>query len=160
MPMSSRADRTGALSAAERSLMSNRREKWLLETRRSIQVLFAATALAFTGCTFARYSKVTVQVVDGQTSTGISDAQVRTYYVKPMMDMTYQRKDTKKTGARGFATLTVATNWSQRMVLGWTYGIIPRFAVQANGYRKRDVGIASENLTGTQPLVIRLEHME
>jgi len=116
-------------------------------------------ALTFTqnGCTFARYSKLHVQVVDEQTGAGISKAQVRTFYVKPMMDMTYQRKDREKTDADGFATLTVATNWSQRTILGWTHGIIPRLAVQADGYGLRELGVPHDAFMRAKPLLVQLE---
>ena len=120
-------------------------------------LLVAAAALAFTGCTFPRYSKVGVQVVDEQTKAGIPMARVRTFYVKPMMDMTYQRKDREKTDGSGFATLTVATNWSQRMVLGWTHGIIPRLSVQADGYGVREVGIPHDAFGRAQRLLIEME---
>lgn len=119
----------------------------------------AIAALAFmqAGCTFARYSKLHVQVVDEQTKEGIPKARVRTFYVKPMLDMTYQRKDREKTDVDGFATLTVATNWSQRMILGWTYGIIPHLSVQADGYRLREVGVPHEAFGRVQPLLIHME---
>jgi hypothetical protein len=119
----------------------------------------AVAVLTFTqaGCTCARYSKLRVQVVGEQTKEGIPKAQVRTFYVKPMMDMTYQRKDREKTDREGFATLTVATNWSQRMILGWTHGIIPRLSVQADGYSPREVGIPYDAFGRAQPLLIQME---
>ena len=126
---------------------------------RRILLLVTVAALTFgqAGCTFARYSKLHVQVVDKQTKEGISQARVRTIYVKPMLDMTYQRKDREKTGAEGFATLTVATNWSQRMILGWTHGIMGHLSVQADGYLLRDVGVPNDAFSRAQPLLIQME---
>jgi hypothetical protein len=109
--------------------------------RALLPLALATASLMLAGCTFAKYSKVRVHVVDEQTQAGISKARLRTFYVKPMMDMTYQRKDREKTDAAGFATLTVATNWSQRMILGWTYGIMPHVAVEADGYVPREVAL-------------------
>ena len=119
--------------------------------------IVTTTALLLAGCTFAHYSKVHVQVVDAQTQTGIPKARVRTFYLKPMLDMTYQHKSRKKTDHAGFATLTVATNSSQRMMLGWTYGIFPYLYVRAIGYRPREVGIPEDAFGRAHPLLIQLE---
>lgn len=97
--------------------------------------LLVLAAFLVGGCTFARYTKVRVQVVDDQSHAGISGTQVSTFYIKPMLDMTCQRHDHELTDSNGFATLTVATNTSQRMILGWTYGIFTSVTVQAQGYR-------------------------
>src|SRR3954470_20799818 len=72
-----------------------------------------AAPLMLAGCTFARYAKLQVQVVDQESKEGVPRARLRTFYVKPMWDMTYQRKDHERTDREGFATLTIATNWSQ-----------------------------------------------
>ena len=109
--------------------------------RAPLSLALVTASLMLAGCTFARYSKLHVQVVDQQTKEGVPRARLRTFYVKPMMDMTYQRKDRKKTDRSGFATLTIATNWSQRMILGWTYGIAPHVTVQADGYVPREVAV-------------------
>ena len=122
-----------------------------------LSVTIALLMFTQTGCTFARYAKLHVQVVDEQTGAGIRKARVRTYYVKPMMDITYQRKDREKTDASGLATLTVATNWSQRMILGWTHGIIPRLAVKADGYGPRELGVPGDAFSRAEPLRIELE---
>jgi len=74
-----------------------------------------------------------------------------------MLDMTYQRKDREKADESGFASLSIATNWSQRMILGWTHGIIPHLAVEADGYRARDVGIPYDAFRRPQPLIIQME---
>lgn len=117
----------------------------------------AALVCMLAGCTFAQYSKLHVRVVDEQTLAGIPKARVRTYYIKPMFDMTYQRKDREKTDADGYATLTVATNWSQRMILGWTHGISPCLSVVADGYRLREIGIRNDATNRAQPLLITME---
>ena len=124
-------------------------------TRIYLSTLIAVTAFLLSGCTFAKYSKVRVHVVDEQTQAGIPKARVRTFYVKPMLDMTYQRKDREKTDRDGFATLTVATNWSQRMILGWTHGIMPHLSVEADGYLPRDVRVGNE-LGGVELLLIQM----
>jgi hypothetical protein len=73
------------------------------------------------------------------------------------MDMTYQRKDRETTDDQGFATLTVATNSSQRMILGWTYGVFPWIAVTADGYSPRDIGIPKEASERSEPLLISID---
>lgn len=124
--------------------------------RASRYALVPVIALLLSGCTFAQYIKVRVRVVDAQTQAGIPKARVRTFYVKPMWDMTYQRKDREKTDREGFATLTVATNWSQRMILGWTYGIVPHVSVQAQGYQPQNVGVPRRAFGGVEPLLIEM----
>jgi hypothetical protein len=151
------ATRDGGLSSASRFTLVG--PAWLSFLRQAsmkrilLPVTLAALTFMQAGCTFARYTQVRVQVVDEQTNAGIPKARVRTFYVKPAMDMTYQRKDREKTDAGGFATLTVATNWSQRMILGWTYGIIPHLAVQADGYRSRQVGVSHQACRGEHMLI-------
>ena len=100
-----------------------------------------AASFMLSGCSFAQYSKVRVQVVDQETRAGIYKAKLRTFYMKPMLDMSYQREDSEKTDRGGFATLSVATNWSQWVVYGWTHGIIPKINVQADGYLPRHIAI-------------------
>ena len=73
-----------------------------------------------------------------------------------MLDMTYQRKDREKTDRDGFATLSVATNWSQRMILGWTHGIISHLSVEADGYLPRDVGVPGNAFGGVEPSLIQM----
>ena len=101
--------------------------------------LMVATAFLLSGCTFAKYAKLRVQVVDERTSVGIPGARVSTFYVKPELDPTYQGSDSEKTDGNGFATLTVATNSSQRMIFGWTHGIFPCLAVKVDGYRLEEL---------------------
>ena len=123
--------------------------------------LVVATALLSSGCTFAKYSKLRVQVVDERTQAGIPGARVSTIYVKPGMDFTYQRNDSEKTDGHGFATLTVATNSSQRMIFGWTYGIFPHLTVKAHGYHPQVAGdelfgIPLDQFGRAEPLLIQM----
>ncbi len=73
-----------------------------------------------------------------------------------MLDMTHQRKDREKTDRDGFATLTIATNWSQRTVLGWTHGIIPMISVEAAGYHQRNVGVPDSAFDLAEPMLIQM----
>jgi hypothetical protein len=123
-----------------------------------ILVTVGAISLTPTGCGFARYSKLQVQVVDQQTAEGISKAQLRTYYIKTTLDFTYQRKDEEKTDREGFATLTIATNNCQWTILGQFCGIIPQISVEADGYRPRHVWVEkSRHFNPTRPLRIQME---
>ena len=81
-----------------------------------IRLLTLVVVIVFSqaGCTFARYSQSHVRVVDEQTGAGIPKARVRTFYVKPMLDMTYQRKDREKTDPWNrliFVTDGTLLNW-------------------------------------------------
>ena len=115
--------------------------------------------LALTSC--ARYSHVMVRVVDRDSQIGIAGARLRTYYVKPMLSMTYQRKDHAKTDREGWARLTVATNYSQWFI-GWEYGIFPRASVEATGYRKQEAGLQVVGMSGDlkKPIVIEMQKVE
>lgn len=130
---------------------------WVRVVRCVVTLALLAASFLLSGCTFAQYSKVRVQVVDQETRAGIYKAQLRTFYTKPMLDMSYQRKDSAKTDRGGFATLSVATNSSQWMVLGWTHGIFPRLDVQADGYLPQQIGIPRDNANRLQPVVIELK---
>lgn len=126
-----------------------------------LTTLVAMMTFLLIGCTYAKYSNVRVHIVDEQTQAEIPKARVRTYYVKPMLDMTYQRKDMEQTDQGGFATLSVATNWQQLSILGWTYGITPHLSVQANGYRLQEVGdplfgIPYDAFGQSEPLLIQM----
>jgi hypothetical protein len=116
--------------------------------------------LLFTGCTFAKYAKVRVRVVDEQTQAGIPKARLRTFYTKPMFDTTYQRKDREKTDGNGCATLSIATNWSQRMILGWTHGIIPRISVEATGYLSREAYLSRESHDRNDPVIVPMRKLD
>lgn len=64
---------------------------------------------------------------------GIPKARLRAFYIKPMLDPTYQWKDRETTDRRGFATLMIATNHSQWFFLDPTHGIFPNISVEAEG---------------------------
>ena len=125
--------------------------------RTCLVMLVVAMSFVLAGCTFARYSKLHMHVVDEQTQAGIPKASVRTFYVKPMLDMTYQRKDREKTDRDGFTTLTVATNSSQRTFLGWTHGIIPWVTVEADGYVPQQVGVPRTTLERSEAFVVKMQ---
>jgi hypothetical protein len=112
-----------------------------VKAHRSFAII-AAICFVLTGCGIARYAKVQVHVVDEETQQGIPRAHVRTYYIKPMLDMTDQHKVHKRTDLNGFATISVATNRSQWTFLGWTHGIIPVITANAEGYKSQKSGLA------------------
>jgi hypothetical protein len=124
-----------------------------------LRVALIFSAMMFAGCTFARYSKLRVQVIDNKTSVGIQGARLRVFYITPMFDTTYRRKDREKTDGRGFANMKIATNWSQRSIFGWTYGIIPAIAVDADGYVPKEVGISGD-FSPTNVLLIPMDKAE
>jgi len=129
--------------------------------------IVAVVCLGMGGCGVARYAKVQVYVVDEDTQKGIPRALVRTYYIKPMLDMTYQHKAHKRSDANGFASISVATNGSQWMFLGWTHGITPVITAEAKGYPTQKAGLAMEETSSgylkdgsgqLRRVVIRLRH--
>jgi hypothetical protein len=113
-------------------------------------------ALLLAGC--AHYAQVRVRVVDKESQVGIPQAQLRAFYVKPMLSMTYQWKDRARTDRDGWATLTVATNFSQWMI-GWEYGIIPFVSAEKLAYRKRDASLVDVIQKGDLkvPIIIEME---
>jgi len=130
---------------------------WAAMKRFVMAVYLVVLASTLVGCTFARYSKLRVQVIDQQTREGIPKARLRAFYSKPMLDMTYQRKDREKTDRRGFATLTIATNDSQRMIFGWTYGIRPHVSVEAQGYISQQLGVSRDAPGRSELLLIQMQ---
>jgi hypothetical protein len=125
--------------------------------------------LSLSACGMAHYSKVRVHVIDARTQSPIRGAIVRSDYMKPMLDMTYQHKARKRTDAEGYATISVATNWSQWMWLGWTHGISPQISAEAQGYWPAKSGLEMQidqygfatNATGAlKPFTIELKRME
>jgi hypothetical protein len=112
------------------------------------------------GCGFASYTKVPVNVVDQTTRRGIADVQLETFYVKPTLDMTYQRRDQARTDADGYATITVATNSSQWFILGSTHGIFPHLRVEAPGYPKQEVPIPEATFRARKPFVVQLTRQQ
>ena len=131
--------------------------RWTSMKLALMSLALVALSCTLAGCTFARYAKLRVQVLDQQTNEGIPKAQLRTFYMKPMLDMTYQRKDREKTDRQGFATLTIATNDSQRMIFGWTYGIHPQVSVEAEGYISQVVGVDGDAPGRSELLLIRMQ---
>lgn len=112
----------------------------------TLPALLAVVALLASGCGSAKYCKLRVHVVDEQTQAGIPKAKVRTCYIKPMLDPSYQRRDSEKADEEGFAVLTVATNWSQKTIFGWTHGIFPVISAEAPGYNPGRIGVSREAL--------------
>lgn len=60
---------------------------WARAVRCVITLALLAASFLLSGCGFAQYSKVRVQVVDQETRAGIYKAQLRTFYTRPMLDM-------------------------------------------------------------------------